>query len=126
MTGTDAELQAAALHNFAAGAVKRGLPFMAVIWFMTPHEPYETVPRFRQLYEGADDNDNGNEYTQDEMDYFGDVSAMDAGIGMIRAALRDLGVAENTIVVFSGGDNGPEHLTPGSARFGGQLLKGQY
>jgi len=120
LVGTDAELQAAAFSQFAADSVARDQSFMAVIWFLTPHEPYETVPKFRQLYEGPGDN-----YTQGEMDYYGDVSAMDAGIGMIRFTLKELGVAHNTIVVFSGGDNGPEHLTPGSAVFGGQLLKGR-
>ena len=95
LVGTDAELQALAFRKFATDSVKRSLSFMAVLWFLTPHEPYETLPEFRQLYEAPDGGEGGksggggggggggssgeNQYTQEEMDYFGDVSAMDAG-----------------------------------------------
>ena len=73
-------------------------PFLAVLWFHTVHVPYTTLPQWRQLYEG--DRTSGG-FTQDEMDYFGDISAMDAAIGRLRALLRSQGVADDTIVAFS-------------------------
>ena len=73
-------------------------PFLAVLWFHTVHVPYTTLPQWRQLYEG--DRSSGG-FSQDEMDYFGDISAMDAAIGRLRALLRSQGVADDTIVAFS-------------------------
>ena len=73
-------------------------PFLAVLWFHTVHVPYTTLPQWRQLYEG--DRTSGG-FSQDEMDYFGDISAMDAAIGRLRALLRSQGVADDTIVAFS-------------------------
>jgi len=73
-------------------------PFLAVLWFHTVHVPFTTLPEWRQLYEG---DHTGGGFTQDEMDYFGDISAMDAAIGRLRALLRSQGVADDTIVAFS-------------------------
>jgi arylsulfatase A-like enzyme len=68
------------------------------------HVPYVGLPAHRQLYEAE------GGYTEDEMDYCADLTSLDAAIGRLRALLRSHGVAENTIVAFSGGDNGPEHF----------------
>ena len=58
-------------------------------------------------------------------DWLSHHSAMDDAIGWIRQQLRIHKVAEDTLVFFSGGDNGPEHGTPGSATVDGALLKGR-
>jgi len=91
---------------FLRDAVRRGKPFLAVIWFHTPHEPVVAGPKHLALYEGA--------ASRKQQHYYGCLTAMDEQMGRLRKELRDLGIADNTMLWFSA-DNGPEHKTgPGS------------
>lgn len=89
---------------FIDKAAKGETPFLAVIWFHTPHLPVVADKAHRDLYADR---------PHDEQLYFGCISAMDEQVGRLRAKLRELGIAENTIVFFAS-DNGPEKGTPGS------------
>ncbi len=81
-------------------------PFLAVIWFHTPHEPVRAGAEYRKRYA---DQDKPHQH------YYGCITAMDEQVGRLRKELRALGIAENTLLWFSS-DNGPEHKTgPGSA-----------
>lgn len=62
------------------------------------HIPYVAPPEWRANY---------STFTENEADYYGTLSALDAQVGRIRALLRELGIADNTMVVFTA-DNGPE------------------
>ncbi|MHC4566142.1 MAG: sulfatase family protein [Planctomycetota bacterium] len=83
---------------FIRSAAARGKPFLAVIWFHTPHLPVVTGPAYRKPY---------SQYSEDEQHYYGCITAMDEQIGRLRAELRTLGVADNTMLWFCS-DNGPE------------------
>jgi hypothetical protein len=86
--GTDAHLQAQAFERFLAGAVAEQRKWLAVMWFHTPHAPYQTTPEFRRPYESSaaaalgragepqqedDDDVEKGPFTEHEMDYFGDI-----------------------------------------------------
>lgn len=92
---------------FIARAVEAGRPFLAVIWFHAPHLPVVAGPEHRALYAG-ENLLHGN--------YFGCVTALDEQVGRLRRTLRELQVADNTLVWFAS-DNGPEGnaRAPGSA-----------
>jgi len=91
---------------FIQDAVAKGKPFLAVIWFHTPHEPVVAGEKYLSMYAGV-----GNEK---ERHYFGCLTAMDEQMGRLRQELRRLGVADNTMLWFCA-DNGPEHHRgPGS------------
>ena len=91
---------------FVQGAVKKDTPFLAVVWFHTPHEPVVGGPKYLEMYQ--DVKNTG------KREYYAAITAMDEQIGRLRAELRRLGVAENTMVWFCS-DNGPEHQQgPGS------------
>ena len=83
---------------FIRQAVEAGRPFLAVIWFHTPHLPVVAGPRHREMY--AD-------IAEANPDYHGCLTAMDEQIGRLRQELADLGVAKNTMLWFCA-DNGPE------------------
>ncbi len=92
---------------FIRGAARAERPFLAVIWFHTPHEPVVGGPPWLERYAGAP--------SAKEQHYWACLSAMDAQMGRLRKELRDLGVARDTMLWFSS-DNGPEHKKgPGSA-----------
>lgn len=79
-------------------------PFLAVIWFHTPHLPVVAGPEFWDMYEGQRFMRN----------YAGSITAMDRQIRRLTKVLEQNGLSENTVMFFCS-DNGPENGTPGSA-----------
>jgi len=83
---------------FIEQCAQAGDPFLAVVWFHTPHTPVVAGPEYRALYADCDEG---------EQHYYGCVTAMDEQVGRINRTLAELGIAENTLVWFCS-DNGPE------------------
>ena len=98
LEGDDSGLIMDQAVSFIQGAVKKQQPFLSVIWFHAPHWPVVADNKFRDMYSGMD------EFSQN---HFGCISAMDDQIGRLRKTLRELGIAENTMLWFCS-DNGPE------------------
>ena len=93
---------------FIREAVGQDKPFLAVVWFHTPHLPCVAGPEYRKMYEGVAGANPA---------YHGCITAMDQQVGRLRSELRRLGVEENTMLWFCS-DNGPEGAAgkaPGSA-----------
>ncbi len=82
---------------FIQGAVKKEQPFLAVIWFHTPHSPVVGGPKYRKTY--ADQPEPAQHY-------YACITAMDEQVGRLRDELKKLGVADNTMLWFCS-DNGP-------------------
>ena len=76
-----------------------GQPFFLNLWFTVPHTPYEPAPEphVSRYRDGADG---------DQLLFRSMVSHMDAKVGQLMAALEELGIADNTLVLFTS-DNGP-------------------
>ena len=72
-------------------------PFLALVWFSTPHTPVVAGPKHRALYP---------ELTIEDQHWFGAISAMDEAIGRLVAGLDELGVGDDTLLIFCS-DNGP-------------------
>lgn len=77
-------------------------PFFAYVAFHEPHEPVasppELVARYRPLAQ-----------TEDQAQYYANVSNVDTAVGRLLGALDRLQLAGNTLVFFTS-DNGPETL----------------
>lgn len=72
-------------------------PFLAVVWFFAPHSP---------IAAGNSDRKPFASLGMEEQHWYGCLAAMDAQIGRLRQRLRELDIADNTIVWFCS-DNGP-------------------
>ncbi|MDZ4821715.1 MAG: sulfatase-like hydrolase/transferase [Planctomycetota bacterium] len=92
---------------FIRQATESKQPFLAVIWFHAPHKPVRAGAAYKKLYADR---------SKIEQEYYGCLTAMDEQVGRLRKELRDLQVADNTILWFCS-DNGPEGGSdaPGSA-----------
>jgi arylsulfatase A-like enzyme len=88
--------------DFIRRASEAQQPFLAVIWFGSPHLPHQALDEDKQSY--ADQ-------PPALQNYWGEITAMDRAIGLLRSELKRLGVAENTLVWYTS-DNGA--TTPGS------------
>ncbi len=97
LKGDDSRVMVDRVVPFVQAAVEREKPFFATVWFHAPHRPWVAGEEYRKLY--ADEPDHAQRY-------YGCITAMDEQIGRLRSTLRELGVAENTLVWFCS-DNGP-------------------
>jgi arylsulfatase A-like enzyme len=98
--------------DFIRKSAKGEAPFLAVVWFGSPHGPHRAVERDRKLY--ADQ-------PKRRQHFYGEITGMDRAFGKLRQGLRDLGIHENTILWYCS-DNGG---LPGLGRTGGRGHKGQ-
>jgi arylsulfatase A-like enzyme len=71
-------------------------PFLAVVWFGSPHAPHAALPKDRALYAGR---------PKAERDFLGEITAMDRAVGRLREELRTLGLRGNTLLWYCS-DNG--------------------
>jgi len=133
--GESSEIVVDAAIQFIQKSEKQNKPFMAVVWFGSPHEPYSGLPQDLALYENLPDslserevrltsNKTGQKVSRPLRDVlqerYAEITAMDRAIGKLRSWLKDNDLKENTLVFYCG-DNG----TPPSAGRTGMTLRNQ-
>jgi arylsulfatase A-like enzyme len=106
--------------RFLDRAKDEGKPFLAVIWFGSPHEPYQGLPEDLALYDDlpAKYPDKMVKLTSNETggsvkrllgdvlrERYAEITAMDRAIGVLRKHLAGSGLMENTLLFYCG-DNG--------------------
>lgn len=101
--GEGSHVTVEAAIGFVRQAVRQKRPFLAVVWFGSPHAPHIATDEYRAMY--ADQ-------PAKLQNFYGEITAMDHAIGLLREELRRLGAAENTLVWYTS-DNGA--LPVGSA-----------
>ena len=77
--------------KFIGTASEQKKPFFAVVWFGSPHSPHKPLPADLEAAGGSG--------------YYGEIIGVDRSLGTLRAGLRKLGIADDTMVWFSS-DNG--------------------
>ncbi|HPN84543.1 MAG TPA: sulfatase-like hydrolase/transferase, partial [Victivallales bacterium] len=82
--------------EFLKECVKDKKPFFSVVWFGSPHIPHRAADEDKKLYENC---------TEEQKNYFGEISGIDRAVGIIRTELRNMNIADNTILWFCS-DNG--------------------
>lgn len=98
LTGDDSRIIMDRAIPFIQNAARENVPFLAVIWFHTPHRPVVAGEKYRKMYPNC---------TPDEQHYYGAITAMDEQIGRLRAELRRLGIEKQTMLWYCS-DNGAE------------------
>ncbi len=133
--GEGSEIMIDEAIQFIQKSVNQKKPFMAVVWFGSPHEPYSGLPGDLALYNNLPDslgeietrltsNETGERVIRPLKDVlqerYAEITAMDRAIGNLRSFLEENGLRENTLVFYCG-DNG----TPPDAKRTGMTLRGQ-
>lgn len=98
--------------EFVRRKSKTGQPFLAVVWFGSPHNPHEAVDRDREPYK---------DLPEKQQHFLGEITGMDRAFGKLRQELRNLEIHENTILWYCS-DNGG---LPNLGATGGRGHKGQ-
>lgn len=120
--GYDVFAQTAAAQDFIKS--QRGdKPFLLVLSWGPPHNPYETAPQtYREMYDPQSIELRPNvppEMAQEAREwlagYYAHCSAIDKSVGDIMATLDDLGIADDTVLVFAS-DHGDMLGSQGAVR----------
>ncbi|TWT84113.1 Arylsulfatase [Planctomycetes bacterium CA13] len=82
-------------------------PFFITVWTHEPHLPIESDPEFMKLY-----NDIENPGVRQ---HHGNVTQMDHAFGNLMKTVNELGLRDNTFVIFTS-DNGPEGSGKGNLK----------
>jgi arylsulfatase A-like enzyme len=94
-------------------------PMFVVIWYGTPHSPFKALDADKAAFSALNRN---------SQEHYGELVALDRSIGVLRGKLRDLGIADNTLLVFNSDNGGLPGITPetvgGLRGFKGAIYEG--
>jgi hypothetical protein len=98
--GDSSDIVVAEALKFISAQSMRARRALTVIWYPSPHEPWVALNSDRSVAAGVF-----------KSRYYGEVHALDRSIGTLRRGLREQGVENTTLLVFSS-DNGGYHGLP--------------
>ena len=91
-------------------------PFLAVVWFGSPHNPHQAIEEDRALY--ADQ-------PKSRQHFYGEITGMDRAFGKLRQELRTLGIHTNTILWYCSDNGGlPKLGSTGGRKNKGSIYEG--
>ncbi len=101
--GDSSEIIVSQALEFIRRQVGAELPSFSVIWYGTPHSPW-----------GASDSDAAHfsQLDKSSQEHYGELVAMDRSLGSLREGLRDLDIAENTLIWFCSDNGGLPKIEP--------------
>ncbi|MDF1862162.1 MAG: sulfatase-like hydrolase/transferase [Verrucomicrobiales bacterium] len=92
---------------------EREKPIFTVIWFPSPHDPHQEVPEGASLYDG-----------KPNAGYYREITLLDQQVGRLRGAIREMGIADNTIVWYCSDNGGLVKETSGGREKKGSIYEG--
>jgi arylsulfatase A-like enzyme len=94
-------------------------PLFVVIWYGSPHAPWRAEMGDKEPFVSLD---------EETQNYYGELTGMDNSIGDLRKGLRDMKIAENTLIWFNSDNGGISYFgqeTVGGLRGSkGQIFEG--
>jgi arylsulfatase A-like enzyme len=78
-------------------------PFFTVIWYGSPHDPFVATEEDREPFKHLPEN---------FQHHHGELVALDRSIGTLRKGLRDLGIADHTLVWYCSDNGGLPAFSP--------------
>jgi len=133
IVGESSEILIDETIKFIQKSAKQNKPFLTVVWFGSPHEPFIGLPEDVALYENLPDSLNERKVRITSLETgktisrplgdvlkerYAEITAMDRAIGKLRTFLKENNLKENTLFMYVG-DNG----TPGSAGHAAMTLR---
>jgi len=113
--GESSAVTANAAIEFIRKHAKGPKPFLAVVWFGSPHGPHRAIEKDRAPY--ADEPVRLQHF-------LGEITGMDRAFGTLRKALGTLGVRENTILWYCSDNGGLRVESSGGRGKKGQIYEG--
>ncbi len=102
-TGDSSEIIVDLALDFARRQQRENKPFFAVVWYGSPHSPWL-----------ADEQDRASftDLKKIAQHHYGELVAMDRSIGTLRRGLREMGIAEKTLLWYCSDNGGLRQFGP--------------
>ena len=113
MSGESSIVAADAAIEFIREQAKASQPFLAVVWFGSPHSPHRAAPEDLVHYRG-----------RKNADWLGEITGLDRAVGKLRAALKDAGVSDNTLFWYTSDNGGLKTDSSGGRGKKGAIYEG--
>ena len=117
MQGESSMVTVDAAIDFIRRHSERKQPFLAVVWFGSPHIPHIAVEEDRKQYSEEDEK---------LQNYYGEITGMDRAFGKLRQELKTLDINKNTILWYCSDNGGQtnEYSHTGGRGYKGQIYEG--
>jgi len=102
-SGSSSEVIVNEALNFIHTSVEREIPFFTVIWDGSPHSPWLASETDRAPFSDLDEQ---------SQHHYGELVAFDRSLGILRKELRDMEIADNTILWFCSDNGGLSKIEP--------------
>ena len=89
--------------DFVRDRAAAGQPFLAVVWYGSPHSPFVAAPADAAAFAGLPET---------SANHHAEIAAMDRSLGTLRVGLREAGVARNTLLWFCSDNGGLPRIEP--------------
>jgi arylsulfatase A-like enzyme len=111
--GESSIIAADAAIEFIQAQVKTSKPFLAVVWFGSPHNPHRAAAE-----------DLAHYANQRDAHWLGEITGLDRAVGKLRAALREAGVHDNTLFWYTSDNGGIRAPSTGGRGKKGAIYEG--
>ena len=105
LKGNSSEIIVNKALEFIKEKTSQNLPFFAVIWDGSPHDPFLASEK---------DRDNFKDLDNQSQHHYGELVAFDRSLGVLRKTLKDLGLENNTILWYCSDNGGLRNISPPS------------
>lgn len=103
--GDSSEIAVAEAVKFLDKHRGAGRPMFAVVWFGTPHSPFKALPADKARFDELDEA---------SANHYGELVALDRAVGTLRTKLRELQLADQTLLVFCSDNGGLPRISKGT------------
>ena len=110
--GESSIIAADAAIEFIREQSKQKKPFLAVVWFGSPHTPHRAAPEDLAHYENK------------KAHWHGEITGLDRAVGKLRSALREDGIHENTLFWYTSDNGGLKQKSSGGRGKKGSVYEG--
>lgn len=89
--------------KFIESSKNSGKPFFTVIWDGSPHSPWDA---------SEEDREDFKDLETKSQHHYGELAAFDRSVGVLRKGLREMNVADNTLVWYCSDNGGLPKIIP--------------
>lgn len=98
--GESSQVAADAAIDFMREQAAKKQPFLAVVWFGSPHNPHKAADEDAALYKSEGK----------KVEFLGEITGLDRAVGRLRAALREMKIERDTVVWYTSDNGGLPNL----------------
>lgn len=122
MKGESSIVTADAAIDFIKEQSAKNKPFLAVVWFGSPHVPHRAVSKDKAHYTNLPD-EHAKRFNK-RKDWLGEITGLDRAVGKLRSTLKELNIKDNTLFWYCSDNGGLYNDSAGGRMKKGSIYEG--